>query len=146
LLEAIAIDPSFTAAYVNLADLYRNLDRDAESEQLLRRGLERAADTASIEFSLGLTLVRLGKRDEALSHLRRAHQMRPEMVRFGYVYAVAQFDTGKREPALRTLEHMHKRFPANREVLQLLVSYSQELGRTAAAERYAKTLERLSRR
>ena len=146
LLEAIAIDPAFTAAYVNLADLYRNLDRDAESEQLLRRGLERAADTASIEFSLGLTLVRLGKRDEALSHLRRAHQMRPEMVRFGYVYAVAQFDTGKREPALRTLEHMHKRFPANREVLQLLVSYSQELGRTAAAERYAKTLERLSRR
>jgi predicted CXXCH cytochrome family protein len=141
--EALAIDPSFTAAYVNLADLYRNQGRDAEAESLLRRGLTRAGDPASIEFALGLTLVRLGKKDDALGHLRRAHETRPDVTRFGYVYAVAQFDTGRQTSALRTLEHLHKRFPANREVLQLLVTYNGALGREKAARRYAEALQKL---
>ena len=143
LVEAIAIDPSFTAGYVNLADLYRNQQRDEEAERVLRRGLERAADRASIEFALGLTLVRLGKRDEALAYLRRAHESRPDVTRFGYVYAVAQFDMGKQSGSLRTLEHMHRREPANREVLELLVAYSQRLGREKAAQRYAEALRQL---
>ena len=48
LVEAIAIDPSFTAGYVNLADLYRNQQRDEEAERVLRRGLERAADRSRL--------------------------------------------------------------------------------------------------
>jgi Tfp pilus assembly protein PilF len=144
LREALQIDPTFTAAYVNLADLYRSQQRDAEAEGVLREGLGRAADEAAIEFALGLTLVRLGEHDEALRHLRRAHEMRPETIRFGYVYAVAQFDTGKPSAAMRTLEHMHKRYPANRDILQLLVGYNQKLGREATAKRYAQKLERLN--
>jgi len=143
LREALAVDPSFTAAYVNLADLYRNQGREAEAERLLRRGLARAADRASIEFALGLTLVRRGQRAEALSYLRRAHESRPELTRFGYVYAVAQFDMGEGAGAVRTLEHLHERHPANREVLELLVAYNQRLGRKAAADRYAKALAKL---
>ena len=143
LVEALSIDPSFTAAYVNLADLYRSQQRDVDAERVLRRGLERAADRASIEFALGLALVRLGRRDEALSHLRLAYESRPEVTRFGYVYAVAQFDLGRQKHALRTLEHLHKRHPANREVLELLVAYNQRLGRPTAARRYAEALGRL---
>jgi tetratricopeptide (TPR) repeat protein len=143
LREALDIDPTFTAAYVNLADLYRGQQRDDEAAAILRAGLERAADRPAIEFALGLTLVRLGKHSEALAHLRRAYQLRPETIRFGYVYAVAQFDGGQQEAALRTLEQMRKRYPANRDILRLLAGYNQQMGRTKAAQRYAADLERL---
>ena len=143
LREALEVDPTFTAAYVNLADLYRGQQRDEEAEAILRRGLTFAADRAAVEFALGLTLVRLQRHDDAIRHLKKAHELRPETVRFGYVYAVAQFDRGKRERALRTLEQMYRRYPANRDVLRLLVGYNQQMGRTKAAERYAAQLGRL---
>jgi Tfp pilus assembly protein PilF len=61
----------------------------------------------------------------------------------GYVYAVAQFDTGKQGAALSTLNHLHKRYPANRDVLQLLLGYNQQMGRESAAKTYAAKLEKL---
>lgn len=146
LREALEIDPTFTAAYVNLADLFRSQQRDEDAAGVLRAGLEAAADRAAIEFSLGLTLVRLQRHAEALAHLKSAHRMRPETIRFGYVYAVAQFDTGRQASALRTLEHLHARYPANRDVLQLLVGYNQQMGRDAAAKKYADKLESLGTR
>jgi Tfp pilus assembly protein PilF len=144
LREALDIDPTFTAAYVNLADLYRTRERDEEAESTLREGLNRAADEAAVEFALGLTLVRLGRHSEALVHLRRAYEMRPETIRFGYVYAVAQFDGGQREASLRTLEQMQRRYPANRDVLQLLAGYNQQMGRAKAADHYATELQQLN--
>lgn len=143
LREALEIDPTFTAAYVNLADLYRAQERDAEAEAVLREASKKAADRAAVEFALGLTLVRLGRHDEAMTHLRRAYEMRPETIRFGYVYSVAQFDSGKRPAALRTLEQMRKRYPANREILRLLVGYNQQTGNAKAAARYGAELQKL---
>jgi Tfp pilus assembly protein PilF len=143
LREALDLDPTFTAAYVNLADLYRAQQRDEEAETILRKALKKAADRAAVEFALGLTLVRLGRQSEAMAHLRRAYEMRPETIRFGYVYSVAQFDGGQREASLRTLEQMRKRYPANRDVLRLLAGYNQQMGRAKAAERYAAELQKL---
>ena len=57
---------------------------------------------------------------------------------------MAQFDTGKQAGALHTLEQIHKRYPANRDVLQLLAGYNQQLGREGAAKKYATELARLN--
>lgn len=143
LREALDLDPTFTAAYVNLADLYRSQGREQEVETLLRRGLAQAADQATVELALGLTLVRLDRHADAVKHLQRAHALRPESVRFGYVYAVALYDQGRRQAALRTLEEMQRRYPGNRDILRLLVAYNRQLDRTADAERYATLLEEL---
>ncbi len=143
LREALDVDPTFTAAYVNLADLYRSQQRDKEAEAVLREGLKAAADRAAVEFALGLTLVRLERHSEALAHLRRAHEIRPEVIRFGYVCAVAQFDHGEKNASLETLERMLERYPANRDILRLLAGYNQQMGRTKAAKRYAAELEKL---
>jgi tetratricopeptide (TPR) repeat protein len=143
LREALDLDPTFTAAYVNLADLYRSQQRDEEAEAILREGLKPAADRAAIEFALGLTLVRLERHSEALAHLRRAHELRPEVIRFGYVYAVAQFDHGRQDASLASLRRMLERYPASREILQLLVGYNQKMGHTKAAQQYAAELEKL---
>ncbi|RLB44083.1 MAG: hypothetical protein DRH30_02190 [Deltaproteobacteria bacterium] len=143
LREALDIDPTFTAAYVNLADLYRSQQRDEEAEAALREGLKSAADRGSVEFALGLTLIRLERRSEAMAHLRRAHEIRPEVIRFGYVYAVAQFDQGHKVASLKTLDGIRQRYPASREILQLLVAYNQQMGRTKAAEKYTAELKKL---
>jgi Tfp pilus assembly protein PilF len=143
LREALDIDRTFTAAYVNLADLYRSQQRDEEAEAALREGLKAAADRAAVEFALGLTLIRLGRNSEAMAHLRRAHEMRPEVIRFGYVYAVALFDQGHKAASLKTLRRIHERYPASREILQLLAGYNQQMGRTKSAEQYVVELERL---
>ena len=78
-----------------------------------------------------------------MPHLRRAHEIRPEVVRFGYVYAVAQFDQGQKAASLKTLESIRERYPASREILQLLTGYNQQMGRAEAARKYAAELEKL---
>jgi predicted CXXCH cytochrome family protein len=143
LREALVVDPTFTAAYVNLADVYRSQGRDEDADVILRKGLRVAADTASVEFALGLTLVRLERRSEAMAHLARAYALRPDAIRFGYVYAVAQYDSGREVAALRTLEQMRTRYPANRDILRLLAGYNQQLGRAEEAQRFAAELEKL---
>ncbi|MDH3729127.1 MAG: tetratricopeptide repeat protein, partial [Myxococcales bacterium] len=124
LREAIDTDPTFTAAYVNLADLYRGLGRDDDAEAVLRDAQKRAADRPTVEHALGLALIRLDRRAEATKHLARAYELRPETIRFGYVYAVAEFDQGQQDAALRTLDEIHARYPANLEILVLLLNYN----------------------
>ncbi|MDH3199771.1 MAG: tetratricopeptide repeat protein [Myxococcales bacterium] len=143
LREAIDTDPTFTAAYVNLADLYRSLGRDDDAETVLREAKRSAADQPSVEYALGLTLIRLGRHAEATKHLARAHELRPESIRFGYVYAVAQFDQGRQDAALRTLGEIHMRYPANLEILVLLRNYNRQLGRERAAAHYSSKLQEL---
>lgn len=138
--EAIAVDPTFTAAYVNLADLYRALQQDAEAERVLRAGLKRAADIAAIQHALGLTLVRLGRLPEAIRSLEVAQRLRPENARFGFVYGVALFDSGRHGEAILTLEGLHERFPNDMTVLRGLIDYHRQLGHQEAVERYSAKL------
>jgi tetratricopeptide (TPR) repeat protein len=143
LREAMSVDPTFTAAYVNLADLYRSLGRHEDSEKLLRDARARAADQAAVEHALGLAQVRLGRHQEAIVHLERAYDLRPENLRFGYVLAIAQFDLGRPKAALQTLDAIHARYPANPQILGLLRDYNRRLGREKAANHYAAELETL---
>ena len=50
-------------------------------------------------------------------------------------------DRGRREGALRTLDGLYERYPANREILRVLSGYNRQMGRTKAADRYAAELE-----
>ena len=58
LKQAIAIDPTFVPAYVQLADLYRARRDEVRAEQILRKAIARNPDSASAHHSLGLALIR----------------------------------------------------------------------------------------
>ncbi|XXX78925.1 multiheme c-type cytochrome [Sorangium sp. So ce134] len=88
-LAALRIEPGYVPTYVNLADLYRELGRDADGIALLRRGIARLPEQAELLHSLGLALVRQGHRDQALEPLRRAAELAPEQARFQTVYQAA---------------------------------------------------------
>ena len=73
---ALEMAPWYSPVYVNLADLYRLMERESEGEQVLRRGLGRAADKADIHHALGLLLARGQRRNEALEQLELAASLR----------------------------------------------------------------------
>jgi Tfp pilus assembly protein PilF len=146
LRAALEIDSMFLPAYVNLADLYRMQERDADGERLLRAGLALAPRSAALRHALGLTLVRMRRLAEAVNELGRAATLDPADVRFSYVYAVALHSTGKADAAIARLEKTLSVDSTNTDVLAALVSFHRERGESAAAERYAVRLRVLTGR
>jgi predicted CXXCH cytochrome family protein len=137
--KAIALDPRFVPATVNLADLYRSGGRDADAERALRDGLRIVPDAAALHEALGLALVRQKKKREALAEFAAAAKAAPEDPRQTYIYAVALHNSGRAPEAIRLLEAAARRH-GDRDVLLALVSYKSEIGDRAGAEKYLRDL------
>jgi len=140
---ALRLDPFFSAAAVNLADLYRGQGRDADGERVLREAIAKSSQDASLHHALGLALVRL-QSDAALEQLRRAAQLDPERARYAYVYAVALHAAGRRDDALAVLKAALQRHPNDHETLSALINFSREVGDMMGALEYAEKLAKLT--
>jgi Flp pilus assembly protein TadD len=140
---AIALQPQFSPAYVNLADLLREVGRDAEGEQVLRDGLGVVPPVAQppLQHALGLQLVRAKRYDDAIVWLRLAAEGDAGNARYAFVYGVALHDTGQATEARRVLERAAGRHPGNIDVLSALVAFSQQAGDAAAGRRWAAALD-----
>jgi predicted CXXCH cytochrome family protein len=92
---ALVLDARFVPAWTNLADLMRVAGREADAEATLREGLKQAPGAAALHHSLGLSLVRQQRKEEALKELKRATELDPGNRRFAYVYDVARADLAK---------------------------------------------------
>jgi len=138
--RALSLDARFAGAYVNLADTYRQLGREAEGEKLLRRGLKGLPRAADLHHVLGLLLVRRGNKPAALQELAMAAKLAPDNARYAYVYAVGLHSAGKRTEALVMLRASDMRHPYDLETLNALVSMNLEAGDLEAALNYAKKI------
>jgi Flp pilus assembly protein TadD len=144
LRTALRLDPSYTPAYVNLADVFRLRNQDGEGERTLREGLAIAPDDGALHHSLGLLLARQKRHSEAVEALRRAAEFRPEEPRYSYVYGAALHSVGETDRALAVLGRAHERHPGNRELLIALATMSRDNGSLSAAVEYARKLLELS--
>lgn len=143
LRRALALDPTFVQAAVNLADIHRATSAEAEAEKLLRETLARNPDAGVLHHVLGLSLIRQKHTVAALKELAAAAKLAPEDPRFAYVFAVALHDTGNAGDAVATLEAALKRHPYDRAMLAALASYQQEAGNGARVRELAKLLQEL---
>ncbi len=141
---ALRLDPSFVPAMVNLADLYRALQRDADGEPLLRQAVAVEPENAVARHALGLLLVRMRRLDEAIPELRQAAQLVPNNARYAYVYAIALHTAGQSAEALRVLRFDQQMHPADVAILTALVTISRDTGDLAAARDYAEQLLRIA--
>jgi Flp pilus assembly protein TadD len=141
---AIRLAPNFVQAYVNLADLYRGMGRDEDSETTLRQALSIVPDDAAVSHALGLALVRQRRLSEALPLLAKAAALDLHQSRYAYVYAVALYSSGQREEALRVLKENHLRHKADRQTLAALISFERDAGDRVAALKYAEALAELA--
>jgi tetratricopeptide (TPR) repeat protein len=126
--RALALDPLYTPALVNRADLLRSLGREAEAEATLRDAVARQSRDADLRHALGLSLVRLERPEAALRELARAVELAPDHARFAYVYGVALHDLGRARDAIRVLETALARSPWDRDLLFALAQYLEEAG------------------
>ena len=142
--QAIAIDPSFIPAYINLADIYRARGLDGQGKRYLETAIEKRPDAGSAHHALGLLYVRQKKLPEALSSLRKAVELEPQNIRFKYVYAVALESTGKPAEAINVLTQANEQRPADRDTLYALISFHQMAGDLGKAKHYASILVQVS--
>ena len=140
---ALRLSPEFAPAAVNLADLYRQLSRDADGETVLRQALQNLPQDGGLHHALGLTLVRLKRQDEAIESLARAVELERDRARYAYVYAIALNSTGQRAKAMQVLEDSVERHPGDRDSLLALVNFSRADGEPAKALRYAEKLAKI---
>jgi len=141
--SALALDPGFDPARVNLADLLVSQGDEVGAGELLRAGLEVRPDSALLQHSLGLHQVRSGNMPAAIASLARAVELAPDNTRFAYVYAVALDGQGRRPEALVLLRKVHEQRPADADVLWALVSFTLQSGELDAAREYALQLQTL---
>jgi len=140
LAAALALDPSFAPAAVDLADLDRELGRDADGEHVLRGAIARSPADAPLQHALGLLLVRQGRGQEALEHLAAAARLDPASARFAYVYAVALNGAGQGGEAIDVLEGDVMRHPYDCDALGALAAFYRSAGNSKMADGYAKRL------
>jgi Flp pilus assembly protein TadD len=139
-LAAIRLSPRFGPAYVNLADLYRVSNREADARRILVQGLEAIPDDPSLHHSLGLALARAGELQEAVGALSRASALAPDNARYTYAYAVALHSSGEVSAAIRTLGDALERHPNDRDILVALSTFHRDEGLMSEAVRYAELL------
>jgi Tfp pilus assembly protein PilF len=137
---ALRLDPGNVSARVNLADLYRQLDRDPDADTVLREGIGLEPRNASLHHSLGLLLVRGGREEEGLDELRLAAGQDEGNARFLYVYAVALNSLGQPAAALDLLARGIELFPADFDIHWALATMLRDQGKEDAARTIAKAL------
>lgn len=137
---ALRLDHGYTPARIKLADLYRELGRDAESEAELEAGLGVDPESADLHFALGLAQGRNQRSKAAVASLARAVELAPENSRYAYVYARALGSAGRTAEAVPILETAQGGDPANRDILVGLVQLNAELGKGDTAKRWLDQL------
>lgn len=142
--HALAIDPGFVPAAVNLADLQRAGGAEAPAEATLRAALKAQPADAALHFALGLSLARQQRLAEALVELRQATRAAPDQARYAYVYGVALHSSGAQDAGIDALATAHARFAADIDILLALVTMERDRGRMAAARGYAHELVALA--
>jgi predicted CXXCH cytochrome family protein len=142
--RALAIDPGFVPAAVNLADLYRARGEEAQAESVLRAALPASHDDASLHYSLGLSLARQERMTESLAQLQQAARLAPGDPRYAYVYGVALHSAGRPAEGIAVLAAAHARFTGDAEILQALATMERDRGNLAAARDYARQLVQLN--
>ncbi|MCA0301247.1 MAG: tetratricopeptide repeat protein [Proteobacteria bacterium] len=143
LKRAIAVDPTFVPASVQLADLYRARNDEDRADEILRAAIARNPESGLAHHSLGLSLVRQRRIDAAVKEFARAAELEPGNARYGYVLAVALEQTGQRVEALKALDAVLARHPYDVDALQAGVAWAAQRGDRPKALGYLATLRAL---
>jgi tetratricopeptide (TPR) repeat protein len=138
--KAIENEPYFPGGYINLADLYRVQDREAEGEKVLRAGLVKNPGAAVIHHALGLLLIRKRQSEQAMDFLAKAAELEAENARYCYVYAVALNSGGKADQAIEELEKALPHNPYDRDLLFALAAFHRDRGELDKALAYTDKL------
>lgn len=137
---ALRLDPYFLPARFNLVNLYNQLGRNDEAEELLQDGITRAPDEGELHYSLGLLLAEEQRFEDAVKSLARAADLIPTRARVRYNYGLALQQLGRFDEAEAALVAAHEVDPRETATLFALTQLLMAKSDWARAREYAQTL------
>ncbi len=138
--SAIAIDPGYYPAGINLA----NLLGPPANEQVLRRAVRASPGSAAAHHALGLLLIRSRRSSEALASLERAARLAPGDARYPHAFALALQAAGRGREAIAVLRKALARQPNDERLLYALATLLRDGNDRAGALPFARQLTRLA--
>lgn len=128
LKQALALEPWYLPASINLADMYRELDRNQEASETIEAALKISPNAPVLHYAYGLAQVRRGNTEAAISSLSKAAELAPDDPQFSYAYAVSLNSTQQQDRALQVLSDALKRRPYDRSMLLAATLFSRDKG------------------
>lgn len=101
--DAVAGDPGFVPAYVELAHLYGDVGAHDAARQVLEEGLKFSRDAAELHEALGLVWLDLGRADRAQQAFEMASQGARARYQVYLNWAAAALQAGDRATAITAL-------------------------------------------
>ncbi|MEM1436835.1 MAG: cytochrome c3 family protein [Pseudomonadota bacterium] len=138
--EALALQPTWVPALVNLVDIYRATGRDTEGGPLLERAVELTPERAEVHYAQGLWHTRQRARERALESFRRAAALEPDAISYGYALALALNESADANAALAELERLLTLQPDNPDLLFAGATIARDANDPAAALRFVDRL------
>jgi len=142
--NALRLGPSYVPTLINFADFNRQIGRNTEAKALLAKALKIAPDSAGVQHSYGLMLIRESQYDQALPYLQEAFELPTGQPRYAYVYAIALDNQQQLSEAIAVLEAANKRWPNQTDLLLTLVRYLEKNNEINKAYRYLSDLSRIA--
>jgi len=136
--QALAIDPNFLPARINLAMLHNNLRNEPqEAEAQLRRVTELAPENGEGFYSLALLLAEQQRLDDAEKAFAKAVSLLPGHARVLYNHGLLLLQLGKSDESERQLIRAYQLEQNSVDIMRALVSVS------LAKREYEKALGRI---
>jgi tetratricopeptide (TPR) repeat protein len=101
--QAVKLDPTYSAAWINLGRLLHTRHDEKKAEIVYRRALQECGADAVLLFNLGVVLEDLGKLDEAINAYQSAITEEPTLADGHFNLARLYEAQGKEQHALRHL-------------------------------------------
>ena len=125
--QALRLSANHLPALLNLADLYRGLQRDNEGEIFLQRAIKAQPGSAPAHYALGLLYVRSQNLEGAKNALEKATHLQSQDPRYAYTFALILDKLNKTPEALAFLQHWQQAHPQHPEVQSVLNNLRQKV-------------------
>ncbi|WP_164841658.1 tetratricopeptide repeat protein [Sinorhizobium meliloti] len=141
--QAVTLDPTFSGARINLAELYRASGNNEKSEQAYAEAVAANPDLADLRYGHGLSLVRQKAMPEAIEELEAAVRLEPANTRYRMTAAIALDAVGRTEDAFGLFDPVDAGGATDADLLGTAIQIGLKLGRYAETLEFAEALARL---
>ncbi len=117
--SAINIDPYFESGYLNLAELYRQQSKLKLEKQTLDKAIKLFPDSADLQYSFGLYLVRQKHYHRASFYFEKAVILAPVIEQYAYTYILSLDGEGKTLEAMTKLKEIIHRYGEAQQLKEL---------------------------
>lgn len=131
--EAVALDPQYVDAYINLGTSLRELQRYPEAELAFARAEQLAPAHPTLHYSRGLTALATAHYGAAEAALRQAHALAPDETRYLWALCDALSPQFKHAALLEVCQQLMQREPERYEAAINAWVCRHYLGQTADA-------------